>query len=211
MNLLSINPSGAIVEAALIDGTANTTTTTTIRAENTTNTATASNTTNNMTFGRSDNDIVLQGTATIAINGTVRWEGVPFAITMMRGTVISVSIDSTRTDNNQFGSVTLYGIIMSMTDENGLNLLPDLPYFVSATPNQQQQLQFGPPPGAPPGQFSAIQADASTNKTCTLTPSLIDVEVTPQQIEGHTLWIICPTALILHLIPQMGLFRRAFH
>lgn len=68
MNLLSINPSGAIVEAALIDGTANTTTTTTttIRAENTTNTATASNTTNNMTFGRSDNDIVLQGTATIS-------------------------------------------------------------------------------------------------------------------------------------------------
>ncbi len=64
MNLL-INPSGAIVEAALIDGAANTTTTT-IRAENATNTATASNTTNNMTFGRSDNDIVLQGTATIS-------------------------------------------------------------------------------------------------------------------------------------------------
>lgn len=49
MNLLSINPSGAIVEAALIDRAANTTTTT--GAENATNTATASNTTNNMTFG----------------------------------------------------------------------------------------------------------------------------------------------------------------
>jgi protocatechuate 3,4-dioxygenase beta subunit len=187
MNLLSINPSGAIVEAALIDGTANATTTTGAGGgANATNTATASNTTtnNNMTFGRSDNDTVLQGTATIAINGTVRWEGVPFAITMMRGTLISVSIDSTRTDN-QFGSIPLHGIIMSMTDENGRNLLPGLPYFVSATPNLQgQQQQFGPPPGLPPGQFSATQADASTNKTCTLTPSLIEVEGTPQQTEG---------------------------
>jgi protocatechuate 3,4-dioxygenase beta subunit len=187
MNLLSINPSGAIVEAALIDGTANATTTTGAGGgANATNTATASNTTtnNNMTFGRSDNDTVLQGTATIAINGTVRWEGVPFAITMMRGTLISVSIDSTRTDN-QFGSIPLHGIIMSMTDENGRNLLPGLPYFVSATPNLQgQQQQFRPPPGLPPGQFSATQADASTNKTCTLTPSLIEVEGTPQQTEG---------------------------
>jgi protocatechuate 3,4-dioxygenase beta subunit len=111
---------------------------------------------------------------------TVRWEEVPFAITMMRGTLITVSIDSTKTDN-QFGSVPLHGIIMSMTDENGRNLLPGLPYFVSATPNLQQQ-QFGPPP---PGQFfSATQANASTNKTCTLTPSLIEVEGTPQQTEG---------------------------
>jgi protocatechuate 3,4-dioxygenase beta subunit len=180
MNLLSINPSGAIVEAALIDGTANMTTTT--GAANATNTATASNTTNNITLTTSDNNTVFQGTANIAINGTVRWEGVPFAITMMRGTLISVSIDSTRTDN-QFGRVPLHGIIMSMTDENGLNLLPGLPYFVSATPNPQQQ-QFGPPPGPPPGQFSATQADASTNKTCTLTPSLIEVEGTPQQTEG---------------------------
>jgi protocatechuate 3,4-dioxygenase beta subunit len=190
MNLLSISPSGAISEAALIDGTANATSTTTGAGggANATNTAaTASNTTtnNNMAFGRSDNDTVLQGTATIAINGTVRWEGVPFAITMTRGTLISVSIDSTRTDN-QFGSIPLHGIIMSMTDENGRNLLPGLPYFVSATSNTQgqQQQQFGPPPGLPPGQFSATQADASTNKTCTLTPSLIEVEGTPQQTEG---------------------------
>jgi protocatechuate 3,4-dioxygenase beta subunit len=190
MNLLSISPSGAISEAALIDGTANATSTTTGAGggANATNTAaTASNTTtnNNMAFGRSDNDTVLQGTATIAINGTVRWEGVPFAITMTRGTLISVSIDSTRTDN-QFGSIPLHGIIMSMTDENGRNLLPGLPYFVSATSNTQgqQQQQFGPPPGSPPGQFSATQADASTNKTCTLTPSLIEVEGTPQQTEG---------------------------
>ena len=49
---------------------------------------------------------------------------------------------------------------------------------------QEEQQQFGPPLGPPPGQFSATQADASTNKTCTLTPSLIEVEGTPQQTEG---------------------------
>src|SRR5215207_1039296 len=45
-------------------------------------------------------------------------------------------------------------------------------------------LPGGAPPGLPPDQFSATQADTSTNKTCTLTPSLIEVEGTPQQIEG---------------------------
>jgi protocatechuate 3,4-dioxygenase beta subunit len=47
------------------------------------------------------------------------------------------------------------------------------------------------PPGPFPGQFgppspelSATQISASTNQTCTLTPSLIEEEGTPQQIEG---------------------------
>jgi hypothetical protein len=46
------------------------------------------------------------------------------------------------------------------------------------------QTSSAPPPGPPPDQFSATQADASTNETCTLTPSLIEVEGTPQQTEG---------------------------
>jgi protocatechuate 3,4-dioxygenase beta subunit len=48
---------------------------------------------------------------------------------------------------------------------------------------------FGPrstgfplPPISP--ELSAAQKSASTNKTCTLTPSLIEYEGTPQQIEG---------------------------
>jgi protocatechuate 3,4-dioxygenase beta subunit len=47
------------------------------------------------------------------------------------------------------------------------------------------------PPGPFPGQFgplspelSATQISASTNQTCQLTPSLIEEEGTPQQIEG---------------------------
>jgi hypothetical protein len=142
MNLLSINPSGAIVEAALIDGTANMTTTT--GAANATNTATASNTTNNITLTTRYNNTVFQGTANIAINGTVRWEGVPFAITMMRGTLISVSIDSTRTDN-QFGRVPLHGIIMSMTDENGLDGKITEGWISADTMRLLQQLGALPP------------------------------------------------------------------
>lgn len=40
------------------------------------------------------------------------------------------------------------------------------------------------PPAIPFDQLSAQQIATSTNKTCTLTPSLIEVEGTPQQIEG---------------------------
>ena len=47
---------------------------------------------------------------------------------------------------------------------------------------------FGPgPAGFPPlisPELSAAQKSPSTNKTCTLTPSLVEYEGTPQQIEG---------------------------
>ena len=42
-------------------------------------------------------------------------------------------------------------------------------------------VQFGPPLSP---ELSAAQISASTNQTCTLTPSLIEQEGTPQQIEG---------------------------
>jgi protocatechuate 3,4-dioxygenase beta subunit len=41
---------------------------------------------------------------------------------------------------------------------------------------------FPPPPISP--ELSAAQKSTSTNKTCTLTPSLIEYEGTPQQTEG---------------------------
>ncbi|MBD0360009.1 MAG: hypothetical protein ICV56_04790, partial [Nitrososphaeraceae archaeon] len=41
--------------------------------------------------------------------------------------------------------------------------------------------QFGPSSSP---ELSATQISASTNQTCTLTPSLIEEEGTPQQIEG---------------------------
>src|ERR1051325_3914607 len=61
----------------------------------------------------------------------------------------------------------------------------------SASPlsNRGTSSPFGPSPtGIPPQplspELSAAQKSASTNKTCTLTPSLIEYEGTPQQTEG---------------------------
>jgi len=51
----------------------------------------------------------------------------------------------------------------------------------SAQGQQQQFFGLLPPP---PNFFSSVQPYASTNKTCTLTPSLVEAEGTPQQIEG---------------------------
>jgi protocatechuate 3,4-dioxygenase beta subunit len=52
----------------------------------------------------------------------------------------------------------------------------------STSPSQPPlPLQFLPPPQP---ELSATQKSASTSQTCTLTPSLIEVEGTPQQIEG---------------------------
>lgn len=64
--------------------------------------------------------------------------------------------------------------------------------IASAQSIPSNQGMASPPPPRPfPGQFgppspelSATQISASTNQTCTLTPSLIEEEGTPQQIEG---------------------------
>lgn len=70
-------------------------------------------------------------------------------------------------------------------------LLVTIPIDIKIITKQQsfaQNLNFpdlfqsaSPPPF---DNLSQQQKDASTNKTCTLTPSLIEVEETPQQIEG---------------------------
>jgi protocatechuate 3,4-dioxygenase beta subunit len=51
-----------------------------------------------------------------------------------------------------------------------------------STPSRPAPTAFPPPPISP--ELSAAQKSASTNKACTLTPSLIESEGTPQQTEG---------------------------
>src|SRR5919202_6448259 len=51
-----------------------------------------------------------------------------------------------------------------------------------ATPSRPPSIAFTPSSIFP--ELSAAQKSTSTNKTCTLTPSLIESEGTPQQIEG---------------------------
>jgi protocatechuate 3,4-dioxygenase beta subunit len=75
---------------------------------------------------------------------------------------------------------------MLLTSSNLQLALAQIENQISSAPPPR----FPPPPGGSPPDvlladpFSATQADASTNKTCTLTPSLIEAEGTPQQTEG---------------------------
>lgn len=150
LNLLSIRPNGTIAEAAVISTITNETAATSGASisDVTTSVATSSNDTdnNNTSSSTSNNTNVLQGVADISITGTERWRNVPFALTITGNTLINISIDSTSTEN-QFGGLPIHGIIMSMTDENGRNLLPGLPYFISGT-TPMTAGNFGPmPPG----------------------------------------------------------------
>ncbi len=65
---------------------------------------------------------------------------------------------------------------------NNSNAPPPLPNPSTSSPFRPSSTGFPPPPLSP--ELSAAQRSASTNKTCTLTPSLIEYEGTPQQTEG---------------------------
>jgi protocatechuate 3,4-dioxygenase beta subunit len=207
VNLLSIRPNGTIAEAAVISTITNDTGAISgaSLSNATTSSAARSNTENNndtSSNSATNNTTVLQGVANVSINGTERWRDVPFALTMTGSTLINISIDSTRTEN-QFGGLPIHGIIMSITDENGRNLLPGLPYFISGT--TMTAGNFGPPPPPPgnggggpggpgfgPPQFSDESiGTVATNQTCNVTPSIIEEEeedeevaTTPQATEG---------------------------
>jgi protocatechuate 3,4-dioxygenase beta subunit len=67
----------------------------------------------------------------------------------------------------------------------GLFLLPlAMPRPMGGPPGQGGPPATGQLGQQPQGQQSATQVGGSTDKTCTLTPSLIEVEGTPQQTEG---------------------------
>ena len=70
----------------------------------------------------------------------------------------------------------LVGIVVIAT-------LAGLFILVSSGPPGGPPPQFGNQPGGPP-QFGAQPTRTATYQTCTLTPSLIEVESTPQQTEG---------------------------
>jgi hypothetical protein len=65
------------------------------------------------------------------------------------------------------------GLFISLSYNQVMDSSPSSPQFAT------QQFPFPPLP-----ELSATQKSASINLACTLTPSLIEVEGTPQQIEG---------------------------
>jgi protocatechuate 3,4-dioxygenase beta subunit len=88
------------------------------------------------------------------------------------------TVDETPTKKGRKQIPILAGIVVVLVLV-GLFVLPMvLPRPMGGPPGQG-----GAPTGQPQGQ-PATQTDVSTNQTCTLTPSLIEIEGTPQQTEG---------------------------
>lgn len=80
-----------------------------------------------------------------------------------------------------------------ITNQLSLAQGPDFPY---------------PPPSPPPrADLSPQQIASSTNKTCTLTPSLIEIEGTPQQIEGPYFVDGIPSRSDIRSEPSNGLMQ----
>jgi protocatechuate 3,4-dioxygenase beta subunit len=81
------------------------------------------------------------------------------------------------------GTILAIGIFMSAFVPLGMSsYILDESAFAQA--NTSTTLSASQPFPAPFEQLSPEQIATSTNKTCTLTPSLIEVEGTPQQTEG---------------------------
>ncbi|MGB7665413.1 MAG: hypothetical protein WBL67_21965 [Nitrososphaeraceae archaeon] len=83
-----------------------------------------------------------------------------------------------------------YAILKRTVLVTGILLLMFVPLDPSTNTSGQSALAqdtnmiFSPPPPVQFDQLSSQQIATSTNKTCTLTPSLIEVEGTPQQTQG---------------------------
>lgn len=81
----------------------------------------------------------------------------------------------------------LFGAALAPVGSSAQSILnnsnsPPLPNPSTSSPLGSSSAVFPPPPLSP--ELSAAQKSASTNKTCTLTPSLIEYEGTPQQTAG---------------------------
>jgi protocatechuate 3,4-dioxygenase beta subunit len=90
--------------------------------------------------------------------------------------------------NIQGSTTTALAVLLAALLPTMLLTNSNLQLAMAQIENQTSSAPPSPPGGPPPGfltdPFSATQADASTNETCTRTPSLIEVEGTPQQTEG---------------------------
>src|ERR671910_2397428 len=78
-----------------------------------------------------------------------------------------------------------FASVVTLSVSSGLLVFLSFSQALGSSAPPSPQL-FGPQPPFPflQPELSAIQRSASTNQACTLTPSLVEVEGTPQQIEG---------------------------
>ncbi len=68
------------------------------------------------------NSTMFRGTADILTNGKIKWTNVPVRISLLNGNIISINIDSTKT-NDHFRGLPVYGTVQSIVDKNGKDLI----------------------------------------------------------------------------------------
>lgn len=64
----------------------------------------------------------IMGTVNILVNGTQKWAAVPTTMSIEKGSTITITVDSTKT-NNHFGGQPIYGIVEKLKDQSGKDVL----------------------------------------------------------------------------------------
>jgi protocatechuate 3,4-dioxygenase beta subunit len=105
--------------------------------------------------------------------------------------------------------LVLLGAGLAPIGSSAQSIMPGSSNSASPLSNRGTSSPFGPSPtGFPPPpispELSAAQKSASTNKTCTPTPSLIEYEGTPQQTEGPYFVDGMPNRSDIRLDPSDG-------
>jgi hypothetical protein len=81
---------------------------------------------NNTTVKLNQNgNTTIKGTVNILVNGTQKWTDVPINILMQNARVISIAVDSAKTDDH-FAGQPIYGIVQTIKDQSGKDIVPPL-------------------------------------------------------------------------------------
>ena len=81
---------------------------------------------NNTTVKLNQNgNTTIKGTVNILVNGTQKWTDVPITILMQNARVISIAVDSAKTDDH-FASQPIYGIVQTLKDQSGKDVVPPI-------------------------------------------------------------------------------------
>ncbi len=70
----------------------------------------------------SGNNTMFTGNADIKTNGNIKWKDVPVHIAILNGNIFNMNLDPSKTDNH-FKAFPILGIVQSITDENGRDLI----------------------------------------------------------------------------------------
>lgn len=68
------------------------------------------------------NSTMFRGTANLTTNESVEWTDVPIHATLQNGNILNINIDPSKTEDH-FKGLPVFGTVLSITDENGRELV----------------------------------------------------------------------------------------